>query len=75
MKMGKSFFIWLGVFVALSLIMSMMSDGAGTANADKIAFSDFMDKVDNKQVSEVVIRGANIIGTATNGSKFYTSAP
>ena len=75
MKMGKSFFIWLGVFVALSLIMSMMSDGVGTSNADKIAFSEFMDKVDNKQVSEVVIRGANIVGTAANGAKFYTYAP
>ena len=75
MKMGKSFLIWLGVFVALSFIMTMVSGDVSTTNADKIAFSDFMDKVDNKQVSEVVIRGANIIGTATNGAKFYTYAP
>ncbi len=75
MGMGKNFLIWLGVFVALSLAMSVWSDGMGNAGAEKLAFSEFMDRVENKQVSEVVISGASISGTATNGAKFFTYAP
>ncbi|MCQ2740632.1 MAG: ATP-dependent zinc metalloprotease FtsH [Alphaproteobacteria bacterium] len=75
MKTNKSFLVWLGIFVALSVVMSLFSGEVSTAGAEKIAFSDFMTKVDNKQVSEVVIRGANISGVAVNGAKFYTYAP
>ncbi len=75
MGMGKNFLVWLGVFVALSLAMSLWTGGAGNVGAEKLAFSEFMDKVENKQVSEVVISGASISGTATNGAKFYTYAP
>ncbi len=75
MGMGKSFLIWLGVFVALSLITSVVGGGVAKTGAEKLAFSDFMDKVENKQISEVTISGASINGTATNGTKFYTYAP
>ena len=75
MKTNKSFLVWLGIFVALSVVMSLFSGEVSTAGAEKIAFSDFMTKVDSKQVSEVVIRGANISGVAVNGAKFYTYAP
>ncbi|MBE6453665.1 MAG: ATP-dependent metallopeptidase FtsH/Yme1/Tma family protein [Alphaproteobacteria bacterium] len=75
MGMGKSFLIWLGVFVVLSLITSVIGGGVAKTGAEKLAFSDFMDKVENKQISEVTISGASINGTATNGTKFYTYAP
>ena len=75
MGMGKNFFIWLGVFVALSLAMSLWSGDVSKAGAEKLAFSEFMDRVENKQVAEVTISGASISGTATNGAKFYTYAP
>jgi len=75
MGMGKNFIIWLGIFVALSLITSLFTGDITTAGAEKLAFSEFMDKVENKQISEVTITGASINGTATNGSRFYTYAP
>ena len=75
MGMGKNFFIWLGVFVALSLAMSLWSGDVSKAGAEQLAFSEFMDRVENKQVAEVTISGASISGTATNGAKFYTYAP
>ena len=75
MRTGKSFFIWLGIFVALSLMMSLFSGDIKTSSAEKIAFSDFMSKVEDNQISEVVISGANINGVSSNGSKFYTYAP
>lgn len=75
MGMGKSFLIWLGVFVALSLVMSVAGGGVAKSGAEKLAFSEFMDRVENKQIAEVTISGASVSGTTTNGIKFYTYAP
>lgn len=75
MGMGKNFLIWLGVFLALSLAVNIWGGNPARAGAEKIAFSEFMDRVENKQVAEVVISGASISGVATNGAKFYTYAP
>ena len=38
MGMGKNFFIWLGIFVALSLAMSLWSGDVSKAGAEKLAF-------------------------------------
>ena len=57
------------------MITSVVGGGVAKTGAEKLAFSDFMDKVENKQISEVTISGASINGTATNGTKFYTYAP
>ncbi len=75
MGMGKSFFVWLGIFVVLSLIMSFIAGDPAKVGAEQLAFSEFMDRVENKQISEVTITGASISGTATNGARFYTYAP
>ena len=75
MGMGRNFFIWLGVFVALSLAVSLWGGDPAKAGAEKLAFSEFMDRVENKQVAEVVISGASINGISTDGKKFYTYAP
>lgn len=75
MGMGKNFFIWLGVFIALSLAMSLWAGDASKAGAEKLAFSEFMNRVENKQVSEVTISGASISGMSTDGARFYTYAP
>ena len=75
MGMGKNFVIWLGVFVALSLAVSLWDGDQAKVGAEKLAFSEFMDRVENKQISEVVISGASISGVATDGTKFYTYAP
>ena len=73
--MGKNFFIWLGVFLAISLAASLFGGDVSKAGAERLAFSEFMDKVEHKQVAEVVISGASVSGVATDGAKFYTYAP
>ena len=75
MGMGKNLLIWVAVFVILSVGSAMFGGDISKASAEKLAFSEFMDKVEKKQVSEVTISGASISGTATNGSRFYTYAP
>lgn len=73
--MGKNFFLWLGIFLVISLTASFWTGDAAKMGSERLAFSDFMDKVEHKQVAEVVISGASISGVATNGAKFYTYAP
>lgn len=75
MGMGKNFFIWLAVFVALSFVANLWSGNTVSAGAEQLAFSEFMDKVENKQISEVTISGASISGKSVSGARFYTYAP
>ncbi len=75
MGMGKNLLIWLAVFVVLSLGSAMFGVDMSKASAEKLAFSEFMDRVEKKQISEVTISGASINGVATNGTHFYTYAP
>lgn len=75
MGMGKNFFIWLAVFVALSFSANLWSGNTVSAGAEQLAFSEFMDKVENKQISEVTISGASISGKSVSGARFYTYAP
>lgn len=75
MGMGKNLLIWIAVFVILSFGSAMFNGDMTKASAEKLAFSEFMDRVENKQVSEVTISGASINGVATNGTRFYTYAP
>ena len=73
--MGKNFFIWLGIFLAISLGASLLGTDVSKAGSERLAFSEFMDRVEYKQIAEVVISGASVSGVATNGAKFYTYAP
>lgn len=73
--MGKNFFIWLGIFLAISLGASLLGTDVSKAGSERLAFSEFMDRVEHEQIAEVVISGASVSGVATNGAKFYTYAP
>ena len=73
--MGKNLLIWVAIFVILSFGSAMFGGDIAKASAEKLAFSEFMDRVENKQISEVTISGASINGVATNGTRFYTYAP
>ena len=75
MKAGKSFIIWLIAIVILSFLMNGFTEGAKRANSANLAFSDFMNEVEAKRVADVVISGANVSGTLTDGRSFYTYAP
>lgn len=75
MKSGKSIIVWLVAIVVLSSVMNMFSAGVKRSNYETLAFSDFMNDVENKRISEVNIAGPDIAGTYTDGRKFTTYAP
>ena len=75
MRTGRNIIVWLLAIVLLSGAMNMLVGGAARANAENLAFSEFMNHVENKKVSEVTIEGASISGTYVDGKRFYTYAP
>ena len=75
MKIGKSALIWIVAFVALTAIFSYSENKNFSSDYDKLAFSDFMNKVKDKHVANVTISGAEITGDMTDGRKFVTYAP
>jgi cell division protease FtsH len=70
---GKNLFIWLIIFAAIVTISNFIN-GDGM-NGNKLLFSDFMNKVEAQDVSEVDIKGNDLNGKLKDGSQFYTYLP
>ncbi len=75
MRNTRNIIVWVVAFILLSAAMNMFAGGNERINAEKLAFSEFMNHVENKKISEVTIEGASISGTYTDGKRFYTYAP
>ncbi len=75
MKFGKSAVIWVLVLIGLTAFFSMAEKRTMTAATESVSFSDFMDNVKNKRVTNVSISGAEISGMTADGKKFTTYAP
>jgi len=69
---GKNILIWVIVFAMFMIAYDAFQTNMGNSNYSKFAFSDFLNKVDEGQVKDVVIQGNNIEGHFIDGSKFNT---
>lgn len=65
---------WLIIFVFIMIVSNIIGGPDGMAGR-KIAFSDFMKKVETSEVIHVSIKGNDLIGTLKDNSKFYTYLP
>ena len=70
----KNIVTWLIIF-AVVMIISNILGGADGMNGNKLAFSDFMKKVDAAEVVHVDIKGTDLVGKLKDGSQFYTYLP
>jgi cell division protease FtsH len=70
----KSLFIWAGIVLALFLVIEIAGGGSAPAR-DAIAYSDFLNKVDDGSVRAVVIGKEAISGRMGDGQAFRTVAP
>lgn len=75
MKFGKNALIWVIAFVVLTAVFSYSENKNFASDYEKLAFSDFMDKVKEKHIANVSISGGEISGSMTDGRKFVTYAP
>lgn len=76
---SKNIAIWIGIMVALLLLVNLSQGGLGeetVANAPgRLAYSEFLSKVENGEVKDVIIResaeaGTRIQGHLNNGELF-----
>lgn len=70
---GKQFLIWAAIFILLILTFNALQ-GEGLSGRNNIAFSDFLTKIEERQVSSVKIQGRAIDGSLTDGTLFTTYA-
>ena len=71
----KSLAIWLGILLALVLFVSIFEGGSRRTTGENIAYSEFLNRVEEGSVKDVDIGQGVISGTYTNGSAFRTNAP
>ncbi|OWK31377.1 ATP-dependent zinc metalloprotease FtsH [Sphingomonas dokdonensis] len=68
----KSLLIWVGILLSLAIVVTMFDGRSGTATGNAIAYSAFLDKVDEGTVKDVTISREQITGTLSSGEKFRT---
>ena len=68
----KSLLIWVGILFALALVVTVFDGRSTTATGNMIAYSTFLDKVDEGTVKDVNVSRDIIRGTFSSGDKFRT---
>jgi cell division protease FtsH len=71
----KSLFIWAGILLALVLFVQIIDGGNRASAGEGIAYSDFLNRVDEGSVKVVVIGKERVSGTLSNGERFTANAP
>ena len=70
----KSLLIWAGIILALIMFVQLMG-GSSTAARDAMPYSEFLNRVEEGTVKQVVIGKEVITGRTTNNETFRTNAP
>jgi cell division protease FtsH len=70
----KSLFIWAGILLAFILFVQIVDGGGRSAGQGAIAYSEFLNKVEDGSVKEVAIGKDVISGKLTSGESFKANA-
>ncbi len=68
----KSLLIWVGVLLSLAVVVTLFDGRSGTAQGNTIAYSTFLDKIDEGTVKNVNVSRDMISGAFSSGDKFRT---
>ncbi len=69
----KNIALWLVVSLIFILLYHLFNQPR--SGREEIIYSDFIEKVEKGQVTEVTLQGENVIGTLKDGKQFKTYAP
>ena len=75
MNNTRSLAFWAVLLLLLITLVTVFQDGGGTSGGSRITFSDFMNRVERGEISEVNIDGETISGATTGGERFQTIQP
>jgi cell division protease FtsH len=72
----RNFAIWVFIGLLLLALFNLFQNPTQSRRGNEMAYSDFLNEVENKRVSEVVIQGNRISGKLGDAaSAFHTVAP
>ncbi len=69
---NKQILIWTAIFALMILTFNVLQGSNTTASKETIAFSDFINKIDEGRVSAVKIQGRNVQGILNDDTPFST---
>ena len=72
---AKNLAFWAILILLLVTLFSVFQEGGGSASGRSMAFSDFMNAVENGSVEKVTIDGETISGNKLGGEAFTTVKP
>jgi cell division protease FtsH len=70
----KSLMIWMGILLLIGTFVSLFDSRSRETRADGIAYSEFISKVEEGSIKEVVQAGDVITGKLSNGESFRVYA-
>ena len=68
----KSLLIWVGVLLSLAVLVTLFDGRTAGGQGNTVAYSTFLDKVDEGTVKDVNVSRDIITGTFSSGDKFRT---
>ncbi|HPU14659.1 MAG TPA: ATP-dependent metallopeptidase FtsH/Yme1/Tma family protein, partial [Polymorphobacter sp.] len=71
----KSLGLWFAILLVLVVVVSVIQGPSASTSGKLMAYSDFMNKVDEGQVKNVEIRGQELLGKLDNDEEFRTINP
>ncbi|MGH6946408.1 MAG: ATP-dependent zinc metalloprotease FtsH [Kiloniellales bacterium] len=75
MNFNRNALLWVVVILLLFALFNLFQGGTQRGPQTQLDFSEFLDQVENHQVTEVTIQGQQISGQLRDGRSFQTYAP
>ncbi len=72
---ARNLAFWVVLFLMILALFNLFSDGASSMNGRQISYSDFIERVENDQVSSVTIDGEDLVITGADGQQYATIRP
>jgi cell division protease FtsH len=74
-NLGRNIALWVVVALFLVVLFNVFQPSSNSTAATPVAYSSFLDEVNNSQVQDVTITGHDITGTTKDGKTFETYTP
>jgi cell division protease FtsH len=74
-NLGRNIALWVVVALFLVVLFNVFQPSSSSTSATPVAYSSFLDEVNNSQVQDVTITGHDITGTTKDGKTFETYTP
>lgn len=70
---GRNLAIWLIIGLLMVALFNIFQGSSNKGPIDTLVYSQFISKVDNKEVARVKIQGNRVVGYYNNGTKFMVN--